>query len=158
MHTETLTTSFDDTPPVNETTRHAKDNETILAPRFYTTDFAAMDALDISLVRQEWDKLMDEFRSDSNQDHFQRPDNFYDEVQDLPEPLHREFLDFLVSSITSEFSGCVLYADIKKNVDNPDIKELMGYMARDESRHAGFYQSLAQRLRCRYRSGVFKTG
>jgi magnesium-protoporphyrin IX monomethyl ester (oxidative) cyclase len=32
----------------------------------------------------------------------------------------------------------VLYNEIRKNVTNPDIKQLMTYLARDESRHAGF--------------------
>lgn len=128
------------TRPVGDSTRLAK-QDTVLSPHFYTTDFAAMNRLDMNPVRSEWDAMMNEFRNDSNRNHFVRPDDFTDEIHPMPDALHKEFVEFLISSVTSEFSGCVLYADIKKAVDNPDIKELMGLMARDESRHAGFINS-----------------
>jgi magnesium-protoporphyrin IX monomethyl ester (oxidative) cyclase len=111
---------------------------TLLSPRFYTTDFAAMDRIDVSSLRAEWDAMLAEYEGDNNHDHFQRGPEFAAEVRELPPALRQEFIDFLISSITSEFSGCVLYNEIKKNVQNEDIKALMGYMARDESRHAGF--------------------
>jgi magnesium-protoporphyrin IX monomethyl ester (oxidative) cyclase len=114
----------------------------MLSPRFYTTDFAAMDKLDVSPMRAEWDKMMAEYEGDNNHDHFQRDEEFTREVaerfsQVSPE-MRQEFLDFLISSLTSEFSGCILYNEIFRNVENPDIKQLMRYMARDESRHASF--------------------
>ncbi len=115
--------------------------ENLLTPRFYTTDFSAMDRLDISSVRAEWDQVMAEYEGDNNHDHFKRDEAFKDEIRELPPALKQEFLDFLVSSLTSEFSGCVLYNEIRKHVSNPDIKQLMTYMARDESRHAGFINS-----------------
>ncbi len=121
----------------NESTPKAR-TETLLTPRFYTTDMDAMDALDMDPIRQEWEDLMNEFRDDNNQSHFQRDEDFEKELKDLPPELEAEFLDFMVSSVTSEYSGHVLYADIKKAVENEDVREVMGYMARDESRHAGF--------------------
>jgi magnesium-protoporphyrin IX monomethyl ester (oxidative) cyclase len=116
--------------------------DTLLSPRFYTTDFAAMDRIDVGPLRAEWEALLQEYEGDNNHDHFQRTPAFAEEVARLaptwtPE-LRAEFLAFLVSSLTSEFSGCVLYNEIQKNVTNPDIKRLMRFMARDESRHAGF--------------------
>lgn len=118
---------------------------TLFSPRFYTTDYEAMDRLSIEPVRADWDAMMAEYEGDNNHDHFQRDATFAAEARDLADKmspeLRQEFLDFLVSSLTSEFSGCVLYNEIKRNVNNPDIKKLMEYMARDESRHAGFINS-----------------
>ena len=132
-----MSTLVSTAPATNEATQMAL-QDTVLTPRFYTTDFKAMDRIDVDAIRPQWDALMAEFRADANTDHFQRPPELMGNQSDLPPALYKEFKDFLISSVTSEFSGCVLYAEIKKRVTNPDMKELFGYMARDESRHAGF--------------------
>jgi magnesium-protoporphyrin IX monomethyl ester (oxidative) cyclase len=140
MGTNAVTHDAIDHTPIlspDDATRVAKQN-TLLTPRFYTTDFAAMDRFDVTPVRAEFEALMAEFERDVNRDHFQRTDEFAAELRELPEDLRQEFLDFLVSSVTAEFSGCVLYSDIKRRCKNEDMKLLMGYMARDEARHAGF--------------------
>ncbi|MEM9177974.1 MAG: magnesium-protoporphyrin IX monomethyl ester (oxidative) cyclase [Myxococcota bacterium] len=121
----------------NSSTLKAKEN-TVLSPKFYTTDFEEIDRLDVSLLRKEWDQLMDELRADRNRDHFDRPASMRTTDVDLPEEARKQFEDFLVSSITSEFSGCVLYAEIKRRSKNKDVQDLFGMMARDESRHANF--------------------
>jgi len=112
---------------------------TLLTPRFYTTDFDEMDAIDVTPVREDWDKLIAQMKSDPNKGHFKKNEDWDSVDWDNMEPqLKREFIDFLVSSCTAEFSGCVLYKEMKRRGNNEDIVTLFQLMARDEARHAGF--------------------
>ncbi len=121
----------------SETTRRAQETTT-LSPRFYTTDYATIDRMSVEPVRAEWDALMAEFAADTNRGHFKRNPEWSFDPKSLPEALKREVIDFMVSSLTSEFSGCVLYAELRKRCTNPDLIALFKYMSRDEARHAGF--------------------
>ena len=122
----------------NETTEMATET-TLLNPRFYTTDFDEMDKIDVSPVREEWDELIAEMVSDPNKGHFKKNEDWDDVDWDGFEPeLRKELVDFLVSSLTAEFSGCVLYKEMKRRGSNEDICQLFQLMARDEARHAGF--------------------
>jgi magnesium-protoporphyrin IX monomethyl ester (oxidative) cyclase len=124
--------------PPNESTKSAQQNA-MLSPRFYTTDFKAMDSLKIAPEsRQMWDDILAEFRRDPNKDHFKRNADFDADFSAMDPELRTQFIDFLVSSVTAEFSGCILYAEVKKRIKNPDVRELFGFMSRDEGRHAGF--------------------
>ncbi|KPP93882.1 MAG: magnesium-protoporphyrin IX monomethyl ester (oxidative) cyclase [Erythrobacter sp.] len=125
-------------PMTSEEAMALATQDTMLTPRFYTTDFDALDAIDVSPVREEWDALIDEMIGDPNKKHFRHNDSFKGVIEGLEPELRKEFTDFLVSSMTSEFSGCVLYAEIAKRTKNPDVKQLFKLLARDESRHAGF--------------------
>lgn len=122
----------------NETTQMAQET-TLLSPRFYTTDFDELDRLDVSPVRHEWDQLLAAMKADPRRSHFRKTED-WDEVdwEGMEPELKKELIDFLVSSLTAEFSGCVLYKEMKRRGNNPDICELFGYMSRDEARHAGF--------------------
>ena len=124
--------------PGADTTAMATETH-ILNPRFYTTDFEALDRVDVTPVRRDWDALLAEMKSDPNRGHFRKTDE-WDAIdwQGMDPALKVEFIDFLVSSCTAEFSGCVLYKEMKRRGTNPDICELFSLMARDEARHAGF--------------------
>jgi len=113
--------------------------DTLLTPRFYTTDFDELDAIDVSSVREEWDKLIAQMVSDPNKGHFKKNED-WDKIdwEGMEPKLKAEFIDFLISSCTAEFSGCVLYKERKRRGSNKDITQLFQLMARDEARHAGF--------------------
>jgi len=126
-------------PLTNEEATQVAMANTLLTPRFYTTDFDELDAVDVSSVRDEWDALIAQMKADPNKGHFKKNADWDDVDWDGMEPvLKAEFIDFLISSCTAEFSGCVLYKEMKRRGSNKDITELFQLMARDEARHAGF--------------------
>ncbi|MBD3665027.1 magnesium-protoporphyrin IX monomethyl ester (oxidative) cyclase [Sulfitobacter aestuariivivens] len=128
-----------DTPMTSEKATEVAMQNTLLTPRFYTTDFDEMDAIDVSPVRADWDKLINQMKSDPNKGHFKKNEDWDTVDWDGMEPaLKAEFIDFLISSCTAEFSGCVLYKEMKRRGSNADITTLFQLMARDEARHAGF--------------------
>ena len=45
---------------------------TLLTPRFYTTDFDEMDAIDVTPVRADWDQLIAAMKADPNKGHFKK--------------------------------------------------------------------------------------
>lgn len=130
LHAE-IADQFDTTAMASEST--------LLNPRFYTTDFDELDRIDVTPVRADWDALIAQMRADPNRGHFKKNAD-WDKVDwaGMDPALRKEFIDFLVSSCTAEFSGCVLYKEMKRRGTNPDICELFSFMSRDEARHAGF--------------------
>ena len=123
----------------NEMATETAMQNTLLTPRFYTTDFDELDAIDVSSVREDWDGLIAQMISDPNKGHFKKNEDWDQIDWDGMEPqLKKEFIDFLISSCTAEFSGCVLYKEMKRRGNNKDITQLFQLMARDEARHAGF--------------------
>ncbi len=114
--------------------------DTILTPRFYTTDFEAMAAMDLRPNEAELEAICEEFRKDYNRHHFVRNDDFDGAADKLDPETRKVFVEFLEQSCTSEFSGFLLYKELSRRIktSNPLLAECFGHMARDEARHAGF--------------------
>uniref|UniRef100_B7T231 Magnesium-protoporphyrin IX monomethyl ester [oxidative] cyclase n=1 Tax=Vaucheria litorea TaxID=109269 RepID=B7T231_VAULI len=114
--------------------------ETLLTPRFYTTDFEEMANLDISSNIEEIKAINEEFRIDYNQYHFIRDKEFVKSWKHFDEKTRSLFIEFLERSCTAEFSGFLLYKELSRNLKttNPLLAEGFAFMSRDEARHAGF--------------------
>jgi magnesium-protoporphyrin IX monomethyl ester (oxidative) cyclase len=114
--------------------------DTILTPRFYTTDFEAMAAMDLRPNEAELEAICEEFRKDYNRHHFVRNDEFDGAADKLDPETRQVFVEFLEQSCTSEFSGFLLYKELSRRIKqkNPLLAECFAHMARDEARHAGF--------------------
>jgi magnesium-protoporphyrin IX monomethyl ester (oxidative) cyclase len=114
--------------------------ETLLTPRFYTTDFEEMAKMDLSCNQDELEALMVEFRADYNRHHFVRDDSFAQSWDSIDGETRKVFVEFLERSCTAEFSGFLLYKELSRKLKdtNPLLAEGFALMSRDEARHAGF--------------------
>ena len=114
--------------------------ETILTPRFYTTDFEEMANMDISLNEEELQAILEEFRVDYNRHHFVRDEQFERSWDNIDGETRQVFVEFLERSCTAEFSGFLLYKELGRRLKgrNPVLAEIFTLMSRDEARHAGF--------------------
>jgi len=129
-------------PKVEEVRSGAKvpAKETILTPRFYTTDFEEMANMDISLNEEELQAILEEFRVDYNRHHFVRDEQFDRSWENIDGETRQVFIEFLERSCTAEFSGFLLYKELGRRLKgrNPVLAEIFNLMSRDEARHAGF--------------------
>ena len=121
-------------------TKKTSTEETLLTPRFYTTDFDAIANMDISSQEEELKAMIAEMKTDYNRDHFLRDEDFKQSWDHIDENTRRVFVDFLERSCTSEFSGFLLFKELSRKLKgrNPILAEIFHLMARDEARHAGF--------------------
>jgi magnesium-protoporphyrin IX monomethyl ester (oxidative) cyclase len=114
--------------------------ETILTPRFYTTDFEEMEKMDISPNEDELQAILEEFRIDYNRHHFVRDEEFEQSWDSIEGEKRQLFVEFLERSCTAEFSGFLLYKELGRRLKDksPLLAECFNLMSRDEARHAGF--------------------
>ena len=114
--------------------------ETILTPRFYTTDFDEMANMDISVNEDELIAILEEFRVDYNRHHFVRDEQFQKSWDSINGETRKLFVEFLERSCTAEFSGFLLYKELGRRLKekSPVLAEIFTLMSRDEARHAGF--------------------
>ncbi|NCO73772.1 MAG: magnesium-protoporphyrin IX monomethyl ester (oxidative) cyclase [Cyanobacteria bacterium] len=114
--------------------------ETILTPRFYTTDFDEMAKMDISVNEEELQAILAEFKVDYNRHHFVRNADFEQSWDHIDGETRKLFVEFLERSCTAEFSGFLLYKELGRRLKHksPVLAECFNLMSRDEARHAGF--------------------
>jgi magnesium-protoporphyrin IX monomethyl ester (oxidative) cyclase len=114
--------------------------ETILTPRFYTTDFDEMERMDITANEDELLAILEEFRIDYNRHHFVRDERFDASWESMDAKTRDIFVEFLERSCTAEFSGFLLYKELGRRLKHksPVLAECFNLMSRDEARHAGF--------------------
>ncbi|MBN3942801.1 magnesium-protoporphyrin IX monomethyl ester (oxidative) cyclase [Nostoc sp. NMS9] len=114
--------------------------ETVLTPRFYTTDFETAANLDLSAQETELQAMLTEMRTDYNRHHFVRDEAFEQSWEHISGEARQAFIEYLERSCISEFSGFLLFKELSRKLKNrsPVLAEIFQMMARDEARHAGF--------------------
>ena len=95
--------------------------DTLLTPRFYTTDFDEMEQMfntemNVNLKQEEFEALLQEFKTDYNQTHFVRNPEFKKAAEGIQGPMRKIFVEFLERSCTAEFSGFLLYKELGRRL------------------------------------------
>lgn len=120
----TVRMSATTTPPTSKPTKKPQKQgikESLLTPRFYTTDFDEMETLfnteiNKNLNEAEFEALLQEFKTDYNQTHFVRNKEFKEAADKIQGPLRQIFVEFLERSCTAEFSGFLLYKELGRRL------------------------------------------
>ena len=109
--------------------------DTVLTPRFYTTDFDEMERLfnlelNPHIDMAEIEACLREFRTDYNQTHFVRNDSFKSAADNVTGETRKIFIEFLERSCTAEFSGFLLYKELGRRLKktNPAVAEIFSLM------------------------------
>ena len=68
------------------------------------------------LNQDEFDALLQEFKTDYNQTHFIRNPEFKEAADKMQGPLRQIFVEFLERSCTAEFSGFLLYKELGRRL------------------------------------------
>ncbi len=119
----------------------------LLAPRLYRTDIGILNALSIDWLREEFEELRHDFEADWNRAHFRWED---DALELNYDPVWSEFYEFLNRSAIGEFSGCLLYSDVHKKLDDPTLQTIYRCMSRDEARHSSFLNFVMRQMGRRF--------
>lgn len=114
--------------------------ESVLTPRFYTTDFEKTANLDLSSQDAELRAMLAEMKADYNRNHFVRNADFAQSWAQIQGADRQAFVDYLERSCVSEYSGFLLFKELSRRLKakSPLLAEIFSLMARDEARHAGF--------------------
>lgn len=119
----TIRMSATATPPPSTSAKASKKGikESLLTPRFYTTDFDEMETLfnteiNKNLNQEEFVALLQEFKTDYNQTHFVRNKEFKEAADKIEGSLRQIFVEFLERSCTAEFSGFLLYKELGRRL------------------------------------------
>ena len=117
-------------------------DDTVLTPRFYTTDFDEMERLfslelNPNIDMAEIEACLREFRTDYNQTHFVRNDSFKSAADKVQGDTRKIFIEFLERSCTAEFSGFLLYKELGRRLKktNPAVAEIFSLMVSLGSTH-----------------------
>jgi magnesium-protoporphyrin IX monomethyl ester (oxidative) cyclase len=113
--------------------------DTILTPRFYTTDFDEMATMDISSTKTNCKPFSKNFGPTITVITLCGMKSLSSPGITLMVKLV-VFVEFLERSCTAEFSGFLLYKELGRRLKDksPVLAECFNLMSRDEARHAGF--------------------